>query len=255
MGHQRTGTLPQTDRWREVVDQLSDFSTSDTDVSEIAQRVAENVKSRLKNMHLDSGVQATFQFLVQLTVAARSHDPVRKLNQMGIELPPNPSPLKISLALRKWAGQKITEKDSMEYMELAASAATDTIMERYERASGTQSKMFGEESSLDTWGDVSGGEFSEVAHSYFANFTERYLRYFLDREASSEIRDLDTREVFQEKIAQHAREKAKITQSFAAGWYNKHASESPPSNEEVEGFLYKAFGKLRGELSREEYDE
>lgn len=255
MGHQRTGTLPQTDRWREVVDQLSDFSASEPDVSEITRRVAENVKDRLKDMHLDSGVQATFQFLVQLTVAARSDDPVGRLNQIGVELPPNPSPLKISLALREWAGQKITEKDSMEYLELAVSAATDTIIERYERVSGAQSKMFGEESSLDVWEDVSGGEFSEVAHSYFANFTERYLRYFLDREASSKIKDLDTREVFQEKIAQHAREKAKITQSFAAGWYNRHASESSPNIEEVEGFLYKAFGKLRGELSREEYDE
>ena len=206
-------------------------------------------------MHRDSGVQATFQFLVQLTVAARSDNPVGRLNQIGVELPPNPSPLKISSALRKWADRKVTEKDSKEYMELAASAATDTIMERYERASGVQSKMFGKGSSLDTWGDVSGGEFSEMAHSYFANFTERYLRYFLDREASSEIKDLDTREAFQEKIAQHAKEKAKITQSFAAGWYHKHASESPPSTKEVEGFLYKAFGKLRGELSRGDYDE
>lgn len=255
MGHQRTGTLPQTDRWREVVDQLSGFSNSDADVSEVARRVSENVKSRLKRMHLDSGVQATFQFLVLLTVAARYANPVDRLNRMGVELPPDPSPLKISSALRSWATQHVTERDSKEYMELAASAATDTILEWYERATGTQSKMFGEASSLDAWGDVSGGEFSEVAHSYFANFTERYLRYFLDREASCEIKDLDTREAFQEKIAQDAREKAKITQSFAAGWYNKHASESPPSNEEVEGFLYKAFGKLRGELSREEYDE
>jgi len=217
--------------------------------------VVGNVKSRLKGMHRDSGVQATFQFLVQLTIAARSPNPVDRLNKIGIGLPPNPSPLKISSALRKWADRKVTEKDSKEYMEIAASAATDAIVERFEHTSGVQSEMFGEGTSLETWGDVSGGEFSEMAHSYFANFTERYLRYFLDREASSEIKGLDTREAFQEKIAQHAREKAKITQSFAAGWYHKHASESSPSTEEVEGFLYTAFGKLRGELSRGGHDE
>lgn len=254
MGHERTGTLPKSDRWRDVVDHLSDFSGTDSDVSEVASRVADNVKKRLGEMHRDSGVQAAFQFLVHLTVAARSEDPVDDLNRIGIELPPEPSPLTISAALKRWTNEQVSRGDSMEYLEIATSAASDAITEWYSRHPHAQSDFFsGEVSSLEAWKEAGdGGGFSEVARSYFAKFTERYLKYFLDREASAKIKDLEVRESFQEKLSKHAYEKSKITQSFAAGWYNKYASESSPSREEVRNFLNIAFGKLKGELSREE---
>jgi hypothetical protein len=44
---------------------------------------------------------------------------------------------------------------------------------------------------------------------------------------------------------------AKLTQSFAAGWYNKYAVNSLPDNKQVEAFLRMSFGKLREEFRRE----
>jgi len=52
-------------------------------------------------------------------------------------------------------------------------------------------------------------------------------------------------------IADHAFETSKIMQSFAAGWFNKHAVSSPPSETEVTNFLRISFDKMREEFRRE----
>lgn len=52
-------------------------------------------------------------------------------------------------------------------------------------------------------------------------------------------------------VSRHAFETAKIMQSFAAGWFNKHAKEGLPTNASMRGFLRLALGKLREELRRE----
>ena len=97
-----------------------------------------------------------------------------------------------------------------------------------------------------------------MARLFFANFTERYLNYFLEREASAVLPGLQERDDFFDLLEQHiddisdhAFETARIAQSFAAGWYNNHAREEMPSNEEIERFLAVAFGKIREELMRE----
>jgi hypothetical protein len=97
-----------------------------------------------------------------------------------------------------------------------------------------------------------------VARIFFAKFTERYLRYFLEREASAELPSLEAREKFSQQlsahvdaVSQHAFETSKIAQSFAAGWFNNHARNAHPSEREIEGFLGLSFGKLQEELQRE----
>jgi hypothetical protein len=85
------------------------------------------------------------------------------------------------------------------------------------------------------------------------------LNYFLDRVTSATFKNIQQREQFHHEIhdhiddiSKHAFETAKITQSFAAGWFNKHTREKIPDSKEIEGFLSIAFGKLRDELRREE---
>ena len=52
-------------------------------------------------------------------------------------------------------------------------------------------------------------------------------------------------------VSRFAFETSRITQSFAAGWFNNHARDRYPSKDESRGFLSLAFGKLREELKRE----
>jgi len=93
---------------------------------------------------------------------------------------------------------------------------------------------------------------------FFSKYVERYLNYFLEREASQVLHTVQDRNRFKTEIeahisdvSQHAFETAEITQSWAAGWFNKNAIEGMPSNTEVNSFLSYAFGKLRAELIRE----
>jgi hypothetical protein len=93
---------------------------------------------------------------------------------------------------------------------------------------------------------------------FFGKFTERYIKYFLDREASAQLPSIEARERFAtslerhiDALARHSFETTKITQSFAAGWYNKHARQSRPNQQTVVAFLSFAMGKLREELLRE----
>ncbi len=84
------------------------------------------------------------------------------------------------------------------------------------------------------------------------------MRYFLEREASAQLSSLEVRERFTkslhdhiEDVSRHAFETSKITQSFAAGWFNNHARESRPTDTEIRSFLAIAFGKLQEEIQRE----
>jgi hypothetical protein len=94
---------------------------------------------------------------------------------------------------------------------------------------------------------------------FFGKFVERYLKFFLEREASAQLPSLQEREAFSRRLeeqvhdlSQHAFETTKIAQSFAAGWFNKRLGEKRrPSDGELQSFLAFAFAKLREELRRE----
>ncbi len=90
-----------------------------------------------------------------------------------------------------------------------------------------------------------------MGRMFFAKITERYLNYFLDRGASVAIDNLSTRENFSKQLAKHTFETAKITQSFAAGWFNKNAKDKMPEESNIKSFLTLAFSKMSEELRRE----
>ena len=103
-----------------------------------------------------------------------------------------------------------------------------------------------------------GAGFCEVSRLFFSKFTERYLNYFLEREASASMASISDRDRLATQLREHidgvsrfAFETSRITQSFAAGWFNNHARDRYPSKDESRGFLSFAFGKMREELKRE----
>ena len=258
MGHERIGILPKTKRWTAVVHNMATFSVSENNVPEIAKQTLKNVQSRFKDIEQDKGVQAAFQFLVLLCVSAKYHNPSEFLYSHGIKLSENLTPLQIAKAVTEWVSM---HSESKEYASFAQSAAIDAIGDWYQKNQSFQKNLFsGDYDPNEVWRKSSdGGGFSELSRTYFSKFTERYLRYFLERSASSSIHDIDTRNNFNielqrhlSEISKHAFETAKITQSFAAGWFNKNAKDTIPSKRKMLGFLTIAFGKLKGELLREE---
>ena len=156
---------------------------------------------------------------------------------------------------------KTYNQGSKEYSTFAVQSMIDTISEWSQKNQLQQRLIFDyNKDSFSTWQKASNGnDFCELSRIFFSNFTARYLKYFLEREASSRIQSLSDRENFSKKleahvqdISKHAFETAKIAQSFAAGWYNLHAKDKIPSDDKLRDFLAFAFKKLNSELLREE---
>lgn len=250
--------LPRTKRWTTVIGGMALFSARENNVPEIAKQTLKNVQSRFEDIERDKGVQAAFQFLVLLSVSAKYKDPSEFLASQGIKLSVNITPLQISKTISDWVSKY---SESNEYASFAKSAAIDAISEWYQKNQTNQGNLFvGENDQFEVWRkSADGSGFCELSRLYFSKFTERYLMYFLERAASANMNSITTRNQFNDElqkhlkeISNHAFETSKITQSFAAGWFNKNTKDTIPSARKIQSFLNIAFKKIKGELLREE---
>ena len=257
MGHERVGALPRTKRWADVVGGIVAAADVDGDVRGLANATLENVRSHLLAIHSDAGVTASFQFLLGLALSASSSVDRDSLGELAVDLESNPSPLKLASILSRYVDD---HRQSVEYGEIARKAAVDAISLWTEQKTSQLSFTGEHERAASIWSRASDGRgFCEVSRLFFAKFVERYLNYFLSREASSQLVSTEARERLAARlqehvdgVSHHAFETARITQSFAAGWFNRHARDRMPSSDEVAGFLSHSIGKLREELLREE---
>ncbi len=258
MGHERVGTLPRTKPWKIVVGQIASFNPDNSNVRDITKQTLQNVRSRFDTIETDSGVLSSFEFLVLLAFASKDRNPSKFLQSKGIHLPENLTPLQISKEINKWVSKN---KNSNEYAAFAQGAAIDAVSEWYKQNDSMQTNLFASEKSrMEVWRKSGNGSgFCELSRLYFSKFTERYLKYFLEREASSLIRNIDERDKFENQvkahisdISTHAFETSKITQSFAAGWFNNQIKKGTPNKKSLQSFLSISFGKMKSELLREE---
>ena len=257
MGHERISLLPKTQKWLDISQQIAGMYASETEIADIAQQTIQKVRSRFRYITEDNGVLGAFQFLVNLAVASREENPQAWLLDIGIELPNNPTPFSFAKAVSAWIAPK---RDSLEYSEIAQKAAGDAISSWYDQNQPTMGNLFKSlEDPFEVWRKAGNGAgFCELSRLFFAKFTQRYLEYFLEREASAALGGMDEGVEFKQQlekhvdtISLHAFETAKIAQSFAAGWFNNNATEGVPSEKKIKGFLSFAFGKMRDELQRE----
>jgi hypothetical protein len=257
MGHEREGVLPKTQRWRELVQNIANVGEADVDIAGIVKQTTDNIRDRLSHIEGDESVLAAFKFLVTLAVSSRATSPSEALRESGIDVPPSPSPIALAKALQRWMP---TDAPSLEYARIAQNAAVDAIASWLGREESAEDNLFGiAPQPFDVWRKAANGAgFCELSRTFFGKFTERYLNYFLEREASAVLPNVQQRERFADAlgrhvddVSRHAFETAKITQSFAAGWFNANARVGVPSDASFRGFLRLALGKLREELRRE----
>ena len=256
MGHERVGGLPHTQRWRALVAQLAESSDFSADAATIANDTLHNVREQFKKLPLDDGVVAAFQFLVALAKSSSSDITGERDFSPDIDFDQSPSALMLVSQLRSWVN---AQDGSREYAYLATRACADAIA-IWTTKQGTQPSLFtGSVDARQVWRLANNGAgFCEVSRLFFSKFTERYLAYFLDREASAQASDIAERDQLSVELRNHidnvsrfAFETARITQSFAAGWFNNYARGTYPSKDDSKRFLSIAFGKIREELRRE----
>ena len=254
MGHVRIGFLPHTRQWNAIVDQLSEYDNDTHVVAIIADRTLDAVRKEFDGLQYDESVIKAIDYLATIVVSSRQEDQIAFLQDNGYSVDDNLS----IFALTSSAKIMIETKDgSLETNKLARDAAIHAVMEYYEKHVDNQMSLFQTENNpFKKKG--SGREFCELARYFFADFTEKQIRYYIDRSASSVIGDYDKYIHFSDTltsksltITEHAFEISKIMQSFAAGWFNKHALDNTPSNDSITDFLKISFGKVREELRLE----
>ena len=255
MGHERLGLLPRRKPWTEISSELADSVNSfSREPSKILSRILEQVQTRYEHLYADKGVQAAFSFLVALSTPTKASMP-NSLVDIGNPVSEGGSVLRVTAQLLDHIRSNI---ESAEYAELSGRAAADTITE-WTKTRTQQQSLFGDESTADSvWQGITGSEFCEISRLFFSRLTERYLRYFIERDLTSAALTMEFRERFDsaisthlDDVSRHAFETSKITESFSAGWFNKHAKEQRPTDNEIYGFLRVSSGKIREELFRE----
>ncbi len=248
MGHERLGMLPKSKKWRAIVSEVATLESGSSTASDIAEQTLAALGSRYRDLANDTSVRAAFSFLVELARSAGSPGLSASVTDK--------SPLELVSEL---ARRMRATNGSLETRELVQRAAADAIATWHRENSAGQADLFSDSAPRSRWNELgSGAGFCEISRLYFAKLTERYLNYFLEREASAVIPDLSARESFQKRlhdhvseVSRHSFESAKITQSYAAGWFNKNALKAMPSDAQTKRFLAYAFEKLREEFRRE----
>ena len=259
MGHERIGFLPRTKKWAEIVDKLASY---DGDV-DLVKQIADNTLSALQKkylaMALDESVIKALSFLATLSYSAKQENQADYLNANGYSVD---SALSLHSLISSAQNLVATENGSLEVNKIARDAALQAVVEFQREHSSSQFSFFGENQN-NVWESAgTGAAFCELARSFFAAFTERQLKYYLEREAANSIGDYVKLELFIKQLSEHTNaisdhsfDISKITQSFAAGWYNKNAASALPDEEQIKGFLNHSFGKLREEFRREGEDK
>lgn len=254
MGHERIGHLPATKKWRNIVAELAEFSQKNDNVASIATQTTKNVAKRLERITKDEGVLASFSFLITLLHAAKQRDPNAYLQQNGITLSSSFSLLELARAIKQYSQ---AHSENTEYATVAVQSLIDTVSV-WTKQEQQQTNLFfgGEPDPFEPWRRAAQAEgFSELSRIYFSNFLGRYLKYFLEREASASLTNLFDRNDFIKRLDSHvdtisesAFETTKVTQQFAAGWYKNNAAKDLPDQEKIQGFVSYALKKLKNNL-------
>lgn len=254
MGHVRLGFLPHTRQWNAIIDQLSLYDNDAATVAVIANRTLDAVRKDFEGLPYDESVIKAIAYLANIIVSSRQDNQIAFLQENGFAIDKNLS----LFALTACAKHLIkTDEGSLETNKLSIDAAVQAVMEFYENHSDNQLTLFQSDNN-PFMEKGSGKEFCELARYFFAAFTEKQIRYYIDRTAASVIGNYDKYIHFSDTlteqskaITEHAFEISKIMQSYAAGWFNKHALDIVPSQDSVTDFLRMSFGKVREELRLE----
>lgn len=255
MGHERIGFLPHTKQWQAIVDQLSMYNGGDESVLKIADDTLKAIRKAYEAMPYDESVIKAISYLATLVFSANQEDQPAYLNDNGYMVDSQLSLFSLMTSAQEYI---TTETGSLEINKIAKDAALQAVIS-YQQEHQTNQLMLFSDQPESVWKSAgNGAAFCELARTFFASFTDRQLKYYVERAAASKIGDYaalqsftDTLSTQSQKIANHAFEITKIMQSFAAGWYNKNASSSLPDENKVRGFLQMSFGKMREEFRRE----
>ena len=257
MGHERIGLLPRSQRWQDLASRLVGVE-DERSTSDLVDRTLDLVRSRFLQLATDPGVLSSFEYLALLSFRfSQVPTDIGSPSRPEITLSDDPTPLEVVRDLRSYMSET---GGSAEYSALSLAAAADALGSWYANTELTQLALFeADAGTAQKWRNAgTAAGFCEISRLFFARLTERYLRYFLERAGTEVVWQAESKDTFQQRLSTHidrvsmlAFETSKITQSFAAGWFNRRLSERTLDKRHTKNFLRVAFGKLREELTHQ----
>lgn len=258
MGHTQISRLPRTQKWRAVVELLASPDLVVGGLGGANCLIMTAAERRLLGLRGDPSLTYCFWLLVRLAEAARGPDFVDGARVLGVPARPDDSALAFVARVTDTArGELDRFPQSGPFGELASLALRRALTETV----GTEGRsLFG--SSLDDLETAfrrhaSPVQFGELSVRFFGDFFARTVRFYAEREVANAmgggaLASVDDVGAFSRALDLHARETARIVESFAADWYSKHHWEAGGAigREEAGRFVAHALRKLRAEFRR-----
>jgi hypothetical protein len=251
MGHQRLGKLPQSRKWRHVVELIS----GGADVRDVAAAVSAAAERSMIDAADDPAVRAAFYLLTQIPLAARKEHFVSELRALGLRLSDRPSLVEIVSALADAVERQVRSVDGRtdfgEMVQLAAAESLNAVVGR------ELPRLFGtapEDARHALAGLATVKQFSVLARDFFARLTRRHLDYYLSRElanhvgVNSRFQTIREHKQFDEALDLHCRQTARIVKEFSGEWFSKQNYEGGIDQAKAGRFVHVAFDKIRKEL-------
>lgn len=254
VGHIRMGTLPATQKWRQVVAQLE----LGADVDVVAAAAADAADAGLERAASDPSLLLSFWLLTQVPVAARGPSFVEALADLGLEVPSGPTLLDLTAALadkmdreaRRAGGRTdLGEMAQLAAIESLTAVVGDDLPSLFAPDPGDVQRALGRLAS--------GDRFAALAREFFARLTYRVLDYYLSRElglhvgAARRFASDGLRSEFDAALHRHCREAARIVEALAGGWFGKRTYRGAGvTADDVRKLAPYAFRKMRSELRK-----
>ena len=254
MGHIRLGTLPQSKKWRDVIDLLD----TDAPLEEVAGAAARASEFDLNRAPDDPLFQFVSSLLVRLPLMARSPGFDAVLDEIGAGLDATKSVSAFLAGLSNSIDQFAFEAGrSSDAGELARSALLESLSVQLRDRLPSLWEPSSQEIRQALASFASGDNFAVLARDFFARLSYRSLDYYLSRELANQTghekrfaSDAD-RTAFQRALSQHTFEASRIVEDFAGGWYGKTVWQKQSLNQHaINQFTRYSFKKMRSELGR-----
>lgn len=255
MGHVRLGILPASRKWKEVVALLTD---GDSSYEEIAALSAEAAEKALGGLTKDPVFIEALWLLCKIPQAAKADNFTEALRELGVNVGDRPTLAELAEGFSKAIDTAIRghHGKQTDFSELSRKAGISSLIAMTQDALPQLWNNHSAEDVRHAVGHYAAPEhFGALAQDFFSRFTERHLRYYLDREMPKHVGgnkylpSLSALDSFNTALHSHCQESSTIMRVFARDWYGKQYSKNEPvTRDGVKKFSHVTLLKMRKEL-------
>lgn len=254
LGHIHLGVLPNTKKWRAVVELLDSAAADGRIIAASAEAAERDLSGAAENPVFVEAVR----LLAMIPQAATDADFGLRLRDLGLQVGNRPTLPEILTATGDWLDRSQTGHPAKtDFSELARRALLGTL------ASGIGADLPGlfsatpEDVKAATARLARPAHFSPFARRFFTRLLSETLSSYLDRTLSTRVgpgrrfADIGERAAFDSALNQFCMEATRIIREFSGGWYGKTLHrEGEIRAQHAAAFGAVAFRKIGEELRR-----